>query len=232
MAAAMGILSALEQRNRTGLGGKVEASLLGQAIFMQSMIFSYAFRTGANPPRMGNKSPLALILEGQTETGGFLVGIPTQKFWVRFCDSAGLEELTDRPDYLTHESRLAHQAQLARDVEPHLNAMTRDHWLTRLIAAGIPCAPINNYDEVTQDRQVLHNREFLEFNHSVAGQTKVANAPWRMEHWQTEVVSSPPALGIDTSRVLEELGCSPEEINALFEAGTTRGEFSEPLDAI
>jgi crotonobetainyl-CoA:carnitine CoA-transferase CaiB-like acyl-CoA transferase len=223
LSATTGILAALMLRERTGEGRKVEVSLLSQGLYLQGPMFSYARDTGANPPRMGNRSPMALILEAQTPTGGMLVGIPSEKFWVKLCKSIRRPELADEARFQTHESRLENQIELAAEVEPALSREPREEWLDRLIKAGVPCAPINDYEAVMHEEQVAAIEAFIDVEHPEVGSVLLPNIPWSLGGVTTAIRHPPPTLGRDTDEVLRELGYTPAEIRALFEAGITRG---------
>ena len=228
LAATTGILAALAARSRTGVGEKVEVSLLSQGLYLQGPMYSYAFDTQANPPRMGNRSPVAIILEGATPTGGLLVGIPTQKFWVKVCECVDRLDLIEHPDYKSHELRLLNQTELAHQLEPIFSHQPREYWLERLVHAGVPCAPINDYQQVLREEQVTAIEAFLKIDHPVAGQAIVPNAPWHLESFPTEVRRLPPSLGRDTDEVLKEHGFSDDQIRSLYESGITRGAFIDP----
>ena len=227
LSATIAILAALMQRDRTNRGSRVSTSLLHQGLYMQGPMFAYAQDTGENPPRMGNRSPMAIILEGQTPTGGLLVGIPSQKFWDRFCECIERRDLAARPAFATHALRLRNQFSLAAVVEPILGSLKRESWLERLLAAGVPCAPINDYGAVLRDEQVAAIGAFMEIELPTQGRALLPNVPWRIDDEGAEVRVAPPSLGRDTAEVLAELGLTPEEIQALHDRGVTRGMYTD-----
>ena len=93
VSAGFAILGALIRRMRSGQGDYVDVSLFEQTVFLQSPMFSWSLMEGINPPRLGNRSPMALILDLATSDGYLMVAIPTPKFWKIFCDTIAMPEL-------------------------------------------------------------------------------------------------------------------------------------------
>jgi crotonobetainyl-CoA:carnitine CoA-transferase CaiB-like acyl-CoA transferase len=243
LSAALAVLAALMTRQRTGIGQKVEASLLAQGLFIQGPMFAYASHIGANPPRMGNRSPMALILEATTPTGGFLVGIPTERLWTKLCATLERPDLADRPEFASHALRLTNQVQLAAEIEPMLGDRPREAWLARLVEAGVPCAPVNDYAAAVAEPQVAAIGAFLDLDraeepegaadHSTGGGAgdaaiRLPNVPWRIDGHGATIRHRPPTLGRDTVAVLREYGFSDDDIRGLEETGVTRGAFVDP----
>ncbi|MBI2206266.1 MAG: CoA transferase [Candidatus Rokubacteria bacterium] len=218
---AFAILSALIRRGRTGEGDKIESSLYDQAVFMQSPVFSWFLKERRNPPRLGNRSPMALIMDLRTADGDLLVAIPSTKFWRTFCGVAGVPELAADARFRTTALRLAHQQALMDLVDARFRAQTTDAWVERLVAAGVPCGPVRSYEQVVADPQLAANGTFLELDHEVAGRTRVVNLPFRIGHVPVRIARTPPTLGRDTTDVLREAGYDDGEIKALEASGVT-----------
>ncbi len=221
VSAALAILAALMQRMKTGQGDYVELSLYDQAVFMQSPVFSWFLKAKQNPPRLGNRSPMALILDLRTRDGYLMAAIPSTKFWKILCRIVDLPELATDPRFRTTALRLEHQQALMELLDPRFTAETTAVWVERLVAAGLPCGPVRSYDEIVADPQLAHNGTFLPLDHEVAGPTAVVNAPFRIRGIPVGVRRTPPTLGRDTAEVLREAGYGDDEIKALEARGVT-----------
>ena len=221
VSAAFAILSALIRRMRTGAGDYIAVSLFDQTIFMQSPVYSWFFKEKQNPPRLGNRSPMALILDLATEDGYLMVAIPSGKFWRIFCQTAEMPALGTDERFRTTALRLQHQQTLMDLLEPRFRAEPTEFWVQRLIAAGVPCGPVRTYEQVVRDPQLAENRTFLPLEHEVAGATRVVNLPFRIRGIPVEIRRTPPTLGRDTVEVLQGVGYSEADIKALEQKGVT-----------
>ena len=225
VSAAFAIMAALMRRMQTGEGDYVELCLYDQTVFMQSPVFSWFLKEKRNPPRLGNRSPMALILDLRTKDGDLMVAIPSTKFWKILCQLVNLPELATDPRFRTTALRLKHQQVLMDLLDPRFTAETTAVWVERLAAAGLPCGPVRSYEEIVADPQLAHNGTFLPLDHEVAGKTQVVNAPFRIRHIPVRVERTPPTLGRDTAEVLREAGYAEDEIKALEAKGITAPAF-------
>jgi formyl-CoA transferase len=225
VSAGYAILGALIRRMRFGQGDYVDVSLFEQTVFLQSPMFSWSLMEGVDPPRLGNRSPMALILDLRTSDGYLMVAIPTTKFWKIFCDAVAMPELLADVRFRSHSARLKNQQAMMDLIEPRFHTETTQAWVDRLMAKGVPCGAVQDYQQVLQDRQLATLGTFLTLNHEVAGQTKVVGLPFRLRGVPVAIERTPPTLGRDTEAVLREYGYADAEIRALSEAGTTVPEF-------
>ncbi len=225
VSAGFAILSALIHRMQTGEGDYIDASLFEQTVFLQSPVFSWSLMEGINPPRLGNRSPMALILDLATSDGYLMVAIPTPKFWKIFCNTIAMPELIGDKRFRSHALRLKNQQSMMDLIEPRFRANTTQVWANRLLADGVPCGAVRDYQEVLQDQQLKTLGTFMSLDHEIAGRTKVVASPFRLRSSPFEIERTPPTLGRDTNAVLREYGYDDEEIQALVKAGVTVPEF-------
>jgi crotonobetainyl-CoA:carnitine CoA-transferase CaiB-like acyl-CoA transferase len=225
VSAAYAILAALIRRMRSGEGDYIAVSLFEQTVFLQSPMFSWSLMEGIDPPRLGNRSPMALILDLATSDGDLMVAIPTPKFWKIFCDTIGLPELAADQRFRTHPLRLKNQQAMMDLIEPRFRNETTRIWVERLLAQGVPCGPVRTYQQVLEDSQLAALGTFMPLDHEVAGRTKVVGLPFRLRSVPAEIERTPPTLGRDTEAVLSELGYDNAQIRALAAAGATVPQF-------
>jgi crotonobetainyl-CoA:carnitine CoA-transferase CaiB-like acyl-CoA transferase len=226
VSAAFAILAALIRRMNTGEGDYISGSLFDQAVFLQSPLFTWSAQERSNPPRVGNHSPLVLVLDLETADGTVIVSIPGGKFWRLFCTVIGMPALIADDRFRTAKGRLRNQAAVMALAGPPFRAETTRIWVDRLVAAGVPCGPVQFYDEVLSDPQLACNGTFLSMERASAEASRVVNFPFRLRHAPIGIERSAPTLGRDTDAILVELGYDEAKIAALRRTGVITPEFA------
>ena len=217
--AALGILVALLEREKSGKGQAVETSLLQAQIFMLDFQASRFLVDGEVARQAGNNHPTT-VPTGVFKTRDGLVNIATTggKMWERFCVTLGAEALTKNPDYRTARARSKNRDALNAEIESYLQGRTSAEWIEHFNKAGVPCGPIYSIDQVFADPQVRH----LGIAQSVAGKGKRAlrlvGQPVSLSRTPSRLKAPPPQLGQHTDAVLKEFGFSAREIAALHKA--------------
>ncbi len=217
--AALGILVALLEREKSGKGQAVDTSLLQAQIFMLDFQASRFLVDGEVARQAGNNHPTT-VPTGVFKTRDGLVNIATTggKMWERFCVTLGAEALTKNPDYRTAEARSKNRDALNAEIESCLQGRTSAEWVEHFNEAGVPCGPIYSIDQVFADPQVRH----LGIAQSVAGKGKRAlrlvGQPVSLSRTPSRLKAPPPRLGQHTDAVLKEFGFSAREIAALHKA--------------
>jgi formyl-CoA transferase len=216
--AAFAILAGLAHRSRTGEGCAVETSLYDNAVFAQTPLLAWSELAGAAPPRLGNRSPLALIVEADCSDGPLMIALPTDKLWRRLCAAIEREDLSDDPRFGGVSDRLRHQLDIANELRAGFAARTKAEWEEDLVAAGVPCAPVRDYVEVLADRQLAENDMLLTMEHPMTGAFRVVGNPVRSTGWTVGVERRSPLLGEHSDEVLREYGV-PDDLVAALRAG-------------
>ncbi len=216
--AAIGILIALLEREKSGRGQAIETSLLQAQIFMLDFQASRYLVEGEVAGQAGNNHPTT-IPTGAFKTRDGYVNIATTggKMWDRFCRTIGAAALAQDPDYKTAEARLNNRDALNAEIETHLKDRTSAEWVERFNKAGVPCGPIYSIDQVFADPQVRH----LGIARNVAGTKpalRLVGQPISLSRTPSRLVARPPKLGEHTDAVLKEFGFSAREIAALHKA--------------
>ena len=216
--AAIGILVALLEREKSGKGQAIETSLLQAQIFMLDFQASRYLVEGEVARQAGNNHPTT-IPTGAFKTRDSYINIATTggKMWERFCRTIGAAALAQHPDYKTAEARLKNRDALNAEIETYLKDRSSAEWVERFNKEGVPSGPIYSIDQVFADPQVRH----LGIAQSVAGTKpalRLVGQPISMSRTPSRLVARPPKLGEHTDAVLKEFGFSARQIAALHKA--------------
>ena len=203
---AVGILSALVAREKSGRGQAVDVSLYDSAIALGVYEAAYFFATGKNPPRLGQahrgSSPYQVF---RSKDGWITVGGATQELWLRLCRLLGCEELARDERFSDNARRVANNAALVELLQVPLARETSAHWLAKLEAEGIPAGPVVTHAEVFADPQVRAREMVVEVEHPSAGRMATLGVPIKLSETPGKVRRPAPRLGEHTEEVLAEL---------------------------
>ncbi len=233
---AVGILSALFERERSGLGQAIDISMLDcQVSVLENAIMRY-FVTGSPPGPLGTRHPSATPFQAFPTADGYLVvalSFGEENQWQLLCGALGLPELIDDERFATSPRRTSRHAELEPILEAAFRARTTAEWLDMLGPMGIPCGPINTIPQVVTDPQVRERGMIREVSHPRAGTIPIANTPFRLSRSEAGIKGSPPDLGADTVVVLAEmLGIAAGEVAELEERGVVATSGGPDIGAI
>jgi crotonobetainyl-CoA:carnitine CoA-transferase CaiB-like acyl-CoA transferase len=212
--AVIGVQAALHERTRSGKGQFIDISMLDVQVAMLSYQGVYHLFSGDIPGGQGRghaSIPTYASFQSADKLD-VLICANTEKMWISLCEVLELNALTDDARFLTNELRHQHRDEL----EPLLNDAfakhTREVWLQRLDAQGVPCAPVNTLQEALTDPQVRHRNMVNKLSHSLGGELEVLGNPIKMSRSPSAEVISPPVFGQHTDEVLRAIGCSDVEL--------------------
>jgi len=236
MFGVIGVLAALRERERSGLGQAVDISMLDcQVTVMENAIMRY-FVTGEIPGPLGTRHPSATPFQAFRTADGHIVialGFGPENQWNLTCAILGVPEIIDDPRFETGPKRTANHGELEPILARAFLARTTAEWLEDLLAAGIPAGPVNNVPQAVADAQVQARNMVQEVTHPVAGTIPIANTPVRMSRSETGIKGPPPSLGQDTADVLAALlGKGPDEVARLSSLGVIATEGGPDLSRI
>jgi crotonobetainyl-CoA:carnitine CoA-transferase CaiB-like acyl-CoA transferase len=219
MFAAMGILTALLEREKSGRGQHVTTSLLEAQIFMLDFQGARWTINKDVAKQAGNNHPTGAPTGVFKTSDGYInIAATGNKIWARLGEALGKPEMTKNPDYANDATRVAHRDQLNAEIDSLTVKRTSEEWVELLNAAGVPCGPIYTIDQVYADPQVQH----LKIAQTVKGKAKsltMAGQPVRLSRTPSKLVKQAPALGEHTKSVLTEFGFTKKQIADLTKAG-------------
>lgn len=192
----IGVLSALQARNKTGEGQWVETSLLEATVSLGVYEAANYFATGVRPEKLGQghrgSSPYQVF---QTADGWLTIGAAQQNFFRTLCGMVGKPELADDPRFKTNALRVKHNDEIVAILQAEVARRSTAEWMTALEAAGIPAGPVLHHDEVFADPQILARGMVAEVVHSKAGRQKTLGVPLKMSANKTGIRRAAPLLG-------------------------------------
>jgi crotonobetainyl-CoA:carnitine CoA-transferase CaiB-like acyl-CoA transferase len=213
--AALGVLVALIEREKSGKGQAIETSLLQAQIFMLDFQAARYLVKGEVARQAGNNHPTTIPTGAfQTRDGYINIATTGSKMWERLCRSIAAEDLLDNPDYRTAALRSKNRDALNADIERRLADHGNAEWVERFNKAGVPCGPIYAIDEVFADPQVRHLGIAQDVGKGEQA-LRLVGQPMSLSRTPSRLTSRPPRLGEHTDAVLKEFGFAAREIAAL-----------------
>jgi len=214
--AALGIMTALHERDQTGEGQWVQSNLLQAGITLLDFQAARYTMSGEVPPAVGNDHPTSMPTSAYRTADGHLnVAASGSVMWQRLCDAIGRPELVKDERFAKAELRAANRAALADELNSALSKRRSAEWVELLNAAGVPCGPIYAMDEVFADPQVKHLGATASVEHPTLGTLNILNQPIRLSRTPAAVVTPTPERGDHTDEVLGELGLDAAQIARL-----------------
>jgi formyl-CoA transferase/CoA:oxalate CoA-transferase len=217
----IGIISALYERERTGVGRHIDVSLMDGLMGMLGYIAQLAFFTGTDPVRVGSQHP-NLVPYGifPASDGSIVIACLTPGFWGRICTSIGRDDLTADPRYDTLEKRRDARDEVNAIVSEFTTRHTVDELVAIFTACEVPHAPILGVTEALNQPQAQERQMVVETQHATLGAIPIVNRSIRFTDAEQPVPEAPPVLGQHTDAILGNvLDLSPERIAALRAAG-------------
>lgn len=212
-----GILAALFDRTRTGKGQRVECSLLETAIGFSSWTSAGWLADHKEPVRQGSRhrqnAPYQRL---STQDGYIMVGAANQNIWTRFARALDHPQWIEDPRFNSSRNRMANRQALEQEIEAVLVTADTARWIAVLNEAGVPCGPVNSYDQLFNDPQVLHRQMVVYVPDEELGEVPHIRTPVRMPSG-VAVRNAAPRLGQHNEEVLGWLGYSRAEIDELHE---------------
>ncbi len=217
---AIAVLAALRERETSGQGQYVDVSLLESAVSLAVWEAGRYWATGEVGGPLGSAHQSQAPYQAVPTSDGWLtLGAITPKTWAGLCAVLGLEELVDDPRFQTSGARQAGRDELLPIVEGRTKQHPTAELVSRLEAAGVPCAPIARYDQVFGDAHLAERDFFWDAPHPTAGDVRQVGSPMRLSRTPPTRAAAGPRLGGHTREVLREAGLDEARIDALVASG-------------
>jgi crotonobetainyl-CoA:carnitine CoA-transferase CaiB-like acyl-CoA transferase len=220
MFAATSIIAALRVRELTGVGQRVDCSLLETQIALLANLGEYTLVTGKAPQRYGNAHSTVVPYQVfKTQDDYFALACGNDGQFRKVCQVMGRMDVADDARYATNPARVTNRETLIPLLEAEFVKRPVADWLMELAKVGVPAGRINTLDRVLNDAQVLHRKMVVEAPHPTIGRLKLLGVPYKLSDTPAQVESAPPLLGQHTDEVLSQwLGYTTEELMTLREA--------------
>ena len=215
---AMGIQTALLERQKSGVGQWVNTSLLQAQIFMLDFQAARWLSEKQIAGQAGNNHPTS-VPTGVFKTldGSINLAVAGETIWKRFAEAIDKEQWLQMEEFKDAKSRLKNRDHLNQLIEEVTITKTSNEWVEMLEKVGVPCGPINSIDKVFDDPQVKHLGIAQEIETIPFGDTKLVGQPFNLSRSSSSMKRRPPEKGEHNEDVFGDLGFSAEELDDLKE---------------
>ncbi|HWD57558.1 MAG TPA: CoA transferase [Stellaceae bacterium] len=196
--AVVGILAALRERDRTGIGGIVDTSLYETSLALMSILLADHLQTGEVPARHGSGVPMIVPYQAFEAADGYMmVAAGNDNLFRRLAIALGRPSLAEDPRFATNGDRVVNRQALVTILADILKTETRGHWARLFEAQGIPNGPINAMDQVVADEQTRALGQIQR-----QGALSLVGLPLSFDGARPEFSKRAPALGEDNAAIL------------------------------
>ena len=216
MWAAMAILAALRERDRTGQGIEITTALYDTAIAWSVFQMCHYLATGEVPRPQGSGTAMIAPYEAfPTADAWVMIGAASDALFAKTCAALGADALARDARFRDNPGRVTHRVELGRVLGAITGALPTRAVLERLEGAGVPCAPIHTLDQVAGEPQTEASGMLASMKHPRLPDYRAVVTPIRLDGERPVAARVPPLLGEHTAEVLGELGYDPETIRRL-----------------
>lgn len=217
MFGALGVLAAYIARAKTGKGQHIDTSLLDCSVALGLIDGSDYLASGEVPlPLASAHRRIAPHGAFKTKDGYITIAADSApRTWKTLCQLLGKEEMEHHPQLADNTLRRKNLPLLIAQIEEATTQRESAFWLEKLNAAGIPCGPVQNYDQVFRHPQVLARQLLVENQHPVAGTVRMVGKPLKFSDTPAGDLIPSPSLGQHSQEILQSLGYTSSEIAQL-----------------
>lgn len=201
----MGVLAALVERDRSGVGQHVDISMLDAQISLLNYMATMYFLSGDDPRPIGNSHFVHVPYNSYpTADGHLVICVITDNFWHNLKQVVNCPGF-DKPEYDTQPGRLADKPYIDSALADIFKTDTTDNWLAKLNEKRIPAAPVNTFSRALSDEQVQYRNMVVELGHPSGKSTKGPGCPIKLSRTCEESYTPAPLLGENTDELMREL---------------------------
>jgi crotonobetainyl-CoA:carnitine CoA-transferase CaiB-like acyl-CoA transferase len=218
--AALGVLTALLEREVSGKGQWVHTSLLHAQIAMLDFQAARYLVDGDVPTQEGNDHPTSAPMGMfHCADGAVNIGVSGEGQWREFCEAIERLDWLERAEFRLNADRVRNRSEINATVQALFGTQPVSHWVELLNRSNIPCGPVYTVPEMFEDEQVRHLGVAAPVVRPDGSTIRVISQPVTLERTPATLQSSAPRIGEHSSEILREVGYSDEEIGALEAEG-------------
>ncbi len=220
MFGVMGVMAAIIERDRSGIGQHVDISMLDVQISLLNYMATMYFLSGDDPHPIGNSHFVHVPYNSYpTSDGHLVICVITDNFWQNLKQVVHCPEF-DKPEYDGQPGRLADKDFIDGTLAEAFKTNTTDYWLKQLNEKRIPAAPVNTFSRALADEQVQYRNMVVELGHASGKSTKGPGNPIKLSRTNEESFTPAPQLGENTDELMAELfGYDQARIDELKTSG-------------
>ena len=216
---ALATVAALYARRDGGVGQFIDVSLLESGVSLAVWEAGGYFANGQIPGPLGSAHQTSAPYQAfRTADAWITIGATTKFNWNALCRALGLEPLLEDSRYLDANLRQANRQSLVAEIEHVTSTQGTEHWLEVLDAAGVPCAPIQNFGQVFRDPGLESRDFFWDAPHPTLGKVRQLGSPMRFSRTPVRRRNAGPRLGDDTVALLSEIGYADKEVQEMLQS--------------
>ncbi len=219
--AAISILTALHQRQRSGKGECIDISMLDCMVAIIENAIVRHSATGVVPEPIGNRHPVSTPFDMYpTKDSNLIIAIQNNNTWDHFCRAINAEYLLEDVRFESGASRTENEKSLKTILIDILAGKTTNAWIDILLKAGVPCGPLYTIPDVVNDPHILAREMIITMKgHKKVPELKVAGSPIKLASQSYKLEKAAPVLGEHSCEILSEFGFSKDEIKEYSEKG-------------
>lgn len=221
MWATIGILTSLWERQRSGGGQWVDASLLDTMVSWQTYLAGNYFATGENPQPLGGAHPNIVPYQVFNASDGyFVLAVGNDNLWKSFVEAMNMESLKD-PQFKTNPDRVKNRDKLISILNEIFETRPKKEWVDLFESYKIPSGPVNNFSDILNDPHIKEREMVVEMDHPSLGDIKQLGIPVKLSRTPGELISIPPEQGEHSKDILRNIGYTDEQIQGFINEGIT-----------
>ena len=221
MFGAIGVLAALHERQTTGAGRHVTASLYETTVFMVGQhMAQYAVTGQPAAPMPARVSAWAVYDVFDVKNGEkVFVGVVTDSQWKKFCDAFGLMEWASDKTLDSNNDRVARREEILPRLKGIFSSFTKTELMEKLESTGLPFAPITKPEELFEDPHLKESGGLMDLSLPEGGNIALPAMPLALSDQRLAKRLNPPHIGQHSREILDQLGFLDSDIDSLIEKG-------------
>jgi len=219
MNATIAILGALNSRNISGKGQKVETSLYTTSISMLVNVAANHLVSGKPARRFGNGHPnIVPYRTFDAIDGSIAIAVGNDMQFAKFSSCLGRDDWAKDKRFIKNADRVINRSLIDKEIQDVIGTKKVEEWLEKLLSSNIPASAVNSVESALSDEQTLANDMVVSVNHSEAGVLKMLGVPYRFSDTPATINKAPPLLGEDNKEILQSIGYDNDQIDSLIKS--------------